>query len=443
MRVMRLGEWRSETRTSRGGTADWGSLPWARRVIDDELPSFRGPVGPSDHKGLPLLPRILLGVLFILGVAAGYGVARSGGADDLSVLDPVETPPASTRQESDVGVPVDATSVEDAIAALASYESYQSRDGVIVGTVATEAGEALAGVTVVARSQEKLPGYEDPTDLDTEAALRQGLALYGLRRGLTSSAETDESGVFRIEQIGSGPYELHAELDGYRFVPAGEDRRSRRVVAGDEVALVGLPAGHVKVEFIGWVPPHANVSIEGSDRRGFRWTSDAEPTLVAAGEVRVEASTPTAEAESVSAVVTAGEVTTVKLDLRSKLSIAGRLIGPPGFRTHRQSIVRVVPDRPGMTEEAVARDRRSALPRYLFAAGNVDHIEGEVDELRTEGRAEVVAPAFHQHQLQPRMTFRKLINGSDVDGSIFADSRMRTTAGFHPQQPVLRKDLGT
>ncbi|MEM7263581.1 MAG: hypothetical protein AAF488_16455, partial [Planctomycetota bacterium] len=337
-----------------------------------------------------MLSRILLGVLFIVGAAAGYGVAKSGGEDDLSILDPVDAPsdsaPNATALSGDASArPVKATSVEEAIAALASFESYEARDGSIVGTVATEAGVPLEGVTVIARSQEKLPGYEDPADLETEAALRQGLALYGLRRGLTSTAVTDETGVFRVEQIGSGPYGMHAELDGYRFVPAEDERRGRHVSAGDEVSLIGLPAGRLKIEFAGIAPPEATVKVLGADQRSFRWTSDRDPLTVAAGEITVEASTPTAMAEPVVAVVQAGEETSVSLDLRSKLSIAGRLIGPPGFRTHRQAVVRVVQDRPGLTEESIVRadDAKSewvhvgttyrievpAPGRYLLAAG--------------------------------------------------------------------------
>ena len=47
-----------------------------------------------------------------------------------------------------------------------------------------------------------------------------------------------------------------------------------------------------------------------------------------------------------------------------------------------------------------ARDARPALARDLLALGDIDNIDGEIGEFRTEGRGKVVAAAFDQHQIE-------------------------------------------
>ena len=84
---------------------------------------------------------------------------------------------------------------------------------------------------------------------------------------------------------------------------------------------------------------------------------------------------------------------------------------------------------------------RAALARHLLAGGHIDEIQGEIDELRAEGRGEIVATTLDDDHLQLRVPAGELVDGADVDGRILADCRVRAAAGFHADDPVFRQRL--
>ena len=93
-------------------------------------------------------------------------------------------------------------------------------------------------------------------------------------------------------------------------------------------------------------------------------------------------------------------------------------------------------------EEIGAGDAGAALPRDLLAGGDVDHVEGEVGELRREGGGEIVAAGFDQHQIEIGKLGAHLRDGGEIDGGILADRGVRAAAGLHAHDALRGQRAG-
>ena len=78
-----------------------------------------------------------------------------------------------------------------------------------------------------------------------------------------------------------------------------------------------------------------------------------------------------------------------------------------------------------------ARDAGTALARNLFAARDINHINSQVGELRTEGCRKVVATGLDEAQLRMREAAAHLFDRGEIHGGIFANCSMGTAACLH------------
>src|SRR5205814_3200299 len=83
-------------------------------------------------------------------------------------------------------------------------------------------------------------------------------------------------------------------------------------------------------------------------------------------------------------------------------------------------------------EQVRASDARSAFAGNLVPSRDVDHVNGNIHQLRTERRRQVIAAALHEDQLQSGMAALEIRYRFKVHGSVFANSRMRATASLDP-----------
>ena len=82
-----------------------------------------------------------------------------------------------------------------------------------------------------------------------------------------------------------------------------------------------------------------------------------------------------------------------------------------------------------------------ALARNLVARGNVDHVEREVGQLRTEGGGQIVAAAFDENHVEVAEATGESLDRLEIDRCIFPNCRMRTAAGFDTDDALGRKRL--
>ncbi len=81
-------------------------------------------------------------------------------------------------------------------------------------------------------------------------------------------------------------------------------------------------------------------------------------------------------------------------------------------------------------------DAGAAFAGDFVTGGHVDHVEGQVAQLRAEGSGEVVAAGFHQHQFQVGVSVLQVVDGREVHARIFADGGVGAAAGFHAEDAV-------
>ena len=92
-------------------------------------------------------------------------------------------------------------------------------------------------------------------------------------------------------------------------------------------------------------------------------------------------------------------------------------------------------------EQVALGDAGAALARDLLAGGHVDHVDGEVRQLRAEGGREVVAAGLHEHDVRLGKLGQHAVDGLQVDRGVLADRRVRAAAGFHADDPLRRQGL--
>src|SRR5882672_10299970 len=86
-------------------------------------------------------------------------------------------------------------------------------------------------------------------------------------------------------------------------------------------------------------------------------------------------------------------------------------------------------------------DARAALARDLVTGGDVDHVEGEVGQLRAESRSEVVASRFDEDDLEVAEGAVQPRYGLEVDRGVLADRGVRAAAGLHADDALGRERL--
>ena len=93
-------------------------------------------------------------------------------------------------------------------------------------------------------------------------------------------------------------------------------------------------------------------------------------------------------------------------------------------------------------EQVGTGDARPALRRDLVAGRDVDDVDRHVGELRREGRGEVVAAGFDQHQIELGKLRSHLGDRGEVDRGVLADRGVRTAAGLDAGDALGRQRAG-
>src|SRR5690606_31754666 len=71
-----------------------------------------------------------------------------------------------------------------------------------------------------------------------------------------------------------------------------------------------------------------------------------------------------------------------------------------------------------------------------LARGDVDDVDGEVAQFGAEGGGQVVAAAFHKHDVGVGELAQHAVDGFEVDGAVFADGGVGAAAGFYTQDAL-------
>ena len=90
-------------------------------------------------------------------------------------------------------------------------------------------------------------------------------------------------------------------------------------------------------------------------------------------------------------------------------------------------------------QQVGTRNAGPTLARNFVARGDVDHVQGKIRELRTEGGGQIIAAAFHEDDIEFRKRFIQTRNGFQINGRILAYRRMRTATGLDPEYAIRRQ----
>ena len=90
-------------------------------------------------------------------------------------------------------------------------------------------------------------------------------------------------------------------------------------------------------------------------------------------------------------------------------------------------------------EQIGAGDARTALARDLVAGRDVDDVDRQIGQFGREGRRQIVAARFDQHDVDSRKQPGQLGDRREVDRSVLADCGMRTAAGLDAADPLRRQ----
>jgi hypothetical protein len=87
-------------------------------------------------------------------------------------------------------------------------------------------------------------------------------------------------------------------------------------------------------------------------------------------------------------------------------------------------------------EQIALGDAGATLTGNFLTCGHIDHIDREVAQFRAEGCGQVVASAFHEHDVGIGVVHQHAVDGLQVDGAVFANGSVRASAGFYPHDAV-------
>jgi len=293
------------------------------------------------------------GLLFILlAFAAGGLIGFMGGAGSGDVIlqgsgngaaDDARPPPEPELPPMPNAPSGGYTSLEHALESI-PYGSSVDGEGMLSGTVLTEAGKPMKGVLVRAtyradRRQKK--AYRQAAGVPEDESLEEMVRTYVARvmkdRKNRRDGTTDDQGRFVIAGIGDGKYWLRAYHEGYSFKAVGQN--TYELKAGTEVEFTGKPLGDLKVSITlpdGTAPEKASILLKfgsGSTRtlpwiRADPWIqlSPGTHTLSATAGESQEFGAPDQSVEIVEGVTPPP----VQFALRDRPGIHGQVVMPAG-----------------------------------------------------------------------------------------------------------------
>src|SRR5258708_35838089 len=94
-------------------------------------------------------------------------------------------------------------------------------------------------------------------------------------------------------------------------------------------------------------------------------------------------------------------------------------------------------------DQQIGKDQAgAALAWDLVAAGDVDHVQIPIGELRAEGKREVVSPTLDECIVAVRMRGLELFEHREIHRWVFANCCVGTCSGLDPRDPALVEDPG-
>jgi len=222
--------------------------------------------------------RIALLCLLCLGVGVGVGMLLA--TDD-------ERPTRTQRAErTDTGAsgreaverdPVGASDLSRALAALPA-PSFERGTGTITGTVRTQDGKPLSGVTLRAIPSSGSPfarrreGDGPPQPVDLDALVRRTVKAHYRAKALQLDGSTDETGTFTLTGAGDSKYRVDAWVNGYTL---DEQGNSWSVGAGGRIDFIAQRVLEIPVDVRlpdGTQPERASISLSAGNRSdGRHW----------------------------------------------------------------------------------------------------------------------------------------------------------------------------
>ena len=82
------------------------------------------------------------------------------------------------------------------------------------------------------------------------------------------------------------------------------------------------------------------------------------------------------------------------------------------------------------------------LDGNLVAGGDVDDVDREVGKLRREGRGQIVAAGFDQHQIEIGKFLSHVGDRGEIDRGVLADRGVRAAAGLDAGDALGRERAG-
>jgi len=323
------------------------------------------------------------GLVFVLvallaGVAIGYVIGSGSGTDPAFTETTREGVPKRPPEEPGERAPqssaADHASLESWISAITA-PAVSKGDAVISGTVRTEDGQPLAGVTIRARPVP--PGRAagsvsrggPPPDDDLLTVVRRTVKSYRRRMGDRREVRTGADGAFRFTGLADLPHSVRAWAEGYRLETPGVSLW--RVPPGSTLEFVATPRIVAEVVVLlpdGSPPETADLSVDGGGNRrsGRGWRPDDSEIELAPGTWTISAKAGKHRefwSEEVRITIEAGRPgPTIELPCRAVRGIRGRVIFPEVNKDHfKVAALRLAPGTTADPDRLTKADRSENL----------------------------------------------------------------------------------
>ncbi len=294
-----------------------------------------------------------------LGLAAGsWGGHRGPAASPRAPEEaprtsmPVETAEAPAHREPDRTGEVEPVGrarelISRAIEAL-PVPAAPAGEGSIAGSVTTETGEPIAGVTVraePARRRERPnrpPAESGPPASDAPGDVLDFARDRAWERAHRTEAVTDAAGAFSIDGLAAGDYAVAAYLRGFRFQAGAMSEATVPVPPSAKVQFIGKAVCGIRASVVlpdGGRAETAQIELQPAggralDRFPASWSARDPVLWVAPGSWKLRAARGEELASDWTDVETAAGAAEVEvsLPLQPRLGIRGRVVLPDGER---------------------------------------------------------------------------------------------------------------
>ena len=357
--------------------------------------------------------------LFVL-VGFAFG-AIAGGVVAPSILsEPAPTPVAPAPREEvaaepekprETPPPVEEFTADDsdwgAVLSSIPTDELPALTGSVSGTVRTESGEPLAGVTIRSSTSERPESYEYKSEHEAgiEEYLSNSARLYRWRRALRQETTSGADGSYTLTGLAEEfSYSFSAEAEGYQVRAEGRGRAK----VGDTVDFTAKAQGKIRLSIVtpsGEEPKSANIRLETGaqgPRHSMHWTPRKPEIDVDFGTFILHVTSGEEfAAEPQSITIEKGVVQELEIALKGRTGIKIEVVYPPDENTdnNTNSVIywaksRTINEPEELktkgTQAWVHRGAASVwdMPAGEYSVGIASSWDGEIDTVQTVSVAE-------------------------------------------------------